>query len=358
MNKIADAMIKWFGEMWRYKIIYFVGLFGHILFAAIFGIMKIYILVAVDMVSVIIYAIALTIKPRTLAKRIWMIIIYFGLIIRCMICNFVLGWSCGFSMYSIMLIPLIYVMIYMEKSRRSPIKTATVMSALNIVIVIIARYYCYLHTPMYRLTSVQMASFANLNMFIVDFVLLVFSIMVVVEIRNNTMILRKKNRWLSVMANYDMLTGLRNRQSMHDIFEQYIDNEREYSIILGDIDDFKKVNDTYGHAAGDLVLQAVAEAIKTTLGEQGIASRWGGEEILILYHGGKEDCIQMNEQIRQAIETTGVDYEGQKIQVTMSSGICGCYEADSIKQLVKMADERMYQAKAQGKNRVVFAGRV
>lgn len=165
--------------------------------------------------------------------------------------------------------------------------------------------------------------------------------------------LKSQNDALDFLANYDQLTGLRNRNHIYEIFESYIKSTEPYCVILGDIDDFKHVNDTFGHSAGDEVLKKVSSIIRTNVGDKGEVCRWGGEEILILLKGTPEECIEINDRILREIRRTTVESGNYKINVTMTFGLCDYGDAMDIEKLISLADKRLYIGKKSGKNTIV-----
>ncbi|WP_338056048.1 GGDEF domain-containing protein [Thermanaerosceptrum fracticalcis] len=121
-----------------------------------------------------------------------------------------------------------------------------------------------------------------------------------------------------------------------------------YSVIFLDVDYFKAYNDTYGHVAGDVVLQKTAEIIKNSIRSVDIAGRYGGEEFVIILPGTeKEGAAKVANRIRKSIETYPFPYR----QVTASLGIALAKNNDSVDSLLERADQALYQAKRQGKNR-------
>ena len=128
---------------------------------------------------------------------------------------------------------------------------------------------------------------------------------------------------------------------------------RRFTMILGDIDDFKRVNDTYGHDAGDLVLVSVANTIQNTVRSNDAVCRWGGEEILILVDDDLDSASLAAERIRKSIEQMEVAFEGKKIKVTMTFGIAESIPGYKIEHLIQQADDKLYYGKKHGKNQVV-----
>ncbi|WP_294962996.1 diguanylate cyclase [Sulfurimonas sp.] len=165
-------------------------------------------------------------------------------------------------------------------------------------------------------------------------------------------------RNLNYIAYYDYLTEVYNRRSFFELANKMFDEEKDnlYTVMI-DIDEFKKINDTYGHPTGDKVLKVVAQTIKKSLLRNDIFARIGGEEFAILLHcNSNEEIIQKNELIRQSIENLEVDTDEKIIiKLTISSGVSEVNsDIDTLDSLLKRADSALYEAKSNGRNRVVF----
>ncbi len=169
-------------------------------------------------------------------------------------------------------------------------------------------------------------------------------------------------RELEFQATHDQLTGLLNRRAMLPILEQHATAARrlktEVSVMLLDIDHFKKINDTWGHFAGDEVLRQVSNRIKNTLRVSDAVCRYGGEEFLcVLPETTIPHPIIAGERVREAIALEPVAFEGHLIPVTASVGVAR-YHLDqnlTVQQLLARADEALYRAKQSGRDRVVVA---
>lgn len=154
------------------------------------------------------------------------------------------------------------------------------------------------------------------------------------------------------MAYIDSLTMIYNRRGIQEKFNQCRDEKREYSIILCDIDDFKNVNDKYGHECGDIILEKIANIIQKLVEGIGYAARWGGEEILILSENKYIDAYVLGEQIRKKIEGTDFSYEGEVISITITIGI-GEVKDFLTREAILIADKNLYIGKRNGKNIVI-----
>ena len=155
----------------------------------------------------------------------------------------------------------------------------------------------------------------------------------------------------------DSLTDLYNRrycnQNLKNISEQYIKTGEPYTLAIADIDFFKKVNDTYGHTAGDEVLVSVAQIMKKSMAGKGFAARWGGEEFLLVYTGcDMETTLTYLEMLVEAIREMRVEYDDKAIKITISIGVA-TGNCDSVDKVLCTADDRLYHAKKEGRDRVV-----
>lgn len=164
------------------------------------------------------------------------------------------------------------------------------------------------------------------------------------------------------LATHDDLTGLLNRRAMLDRMQL----EQRRSLRSGsplliaqlDIDHFKAVNDTHGHAAGDLVLQSFADTVRRNVRDTDVLARWGGEEfVLLLCDTPAADAVALMERLRQAVQAMQVPVAqgGQPITVTVSIGLARHTPADPLAGTLERADRALYAAKAGGRNRVVPA---
>lgn len=169
--------------------------------------------------------------------------------------------------------------------------------------------------------------------------------------------LMRYNDTLKEAANTDQLTGLYNRRRAEQYMEETIEASEgtPISISIGDIDFFKKVNDTYGHDAGDEVLKHIAQVMKDTLRSDSFISRWGGEEFLIVLPNSNGDQAFMAlDRLRRRIMGSSVLVGDTEISVTMTFGVSEYDFSGSMEAAIKEADERLYRGKGNGRNQVVY----
>lgn len=161
------------------------------------------------------------------------------------------------------------------------------------------------------------------------------------------------------LATTDGLTGLANHRAFQQAFRTMLQRARRNStslcLLLCDVDHFKRVNDTFGHPFGDVVLKAVAGAMAQSVREIDLAARYGGEEFALLLEDSKrEGGRKMAERARRSVERLELANDGQRVPVTMSLGLAVFPDdGDDIPLLIQRADQALYQAKRQGRNRTV-----
>ena len=169
--------------------------------------------------------------------------------------------------------------------------------------------------------------------------------------------LMKYNDQLRKEAGTDQLTGLFNRRRTLEYLELLREDKETgvVSVAMGDIDFFKKVNDTYGHDAGDEVLKFVAKAMKDNSRDSSFISRWGGEEFLIIIPNCNGDnAFIALERLRRAIKDSVIKVGDAEIKITMTFGLTEFGFHQDIDRVIKEADEKLYYGKNNGRNQVVF----
>lgn len=168
-----------------------------------------------------------------------------------------------------------------------------------------------------------------------------------------------KEQLLQIESLTDPLTGLYNRKGIIKKIDKAIKifekTNKPFAIIIGDIDHFKKINDVYGHAAGDMVLVRIGGILKQSLRESDSVGRYGGEEFIIVLKSDKIDQIYKRiEQIKNAIQETLFMYEKNVIKVTMTFGIQLYDGTKTIEQVISEADSAMYDGKNKGRSEIVI----
>jgi diguanylate cyclase (GGDEF)-like protein len=160
---------------------------------------------------------------------------------------------------------------------------------------------------------------------------------------------------IRLLATQDELTGLSNRRHMLALLKaeqaRQQRTEQPLSLALLDLDHFKRVNDTYGHLAGDVVLKCFADAARGTLRGSDVLSRWGGEEfLLMLPDTGGDEAERCVERMRQGVALASFDKVAPDLKITFSAGLSVCRAGASLEAAIERADKALYRAKEQGRN--------
>ncbi|GGB81571.1 hypothetical protein GCM10011352_04160 [Marinobacterium zhoushanense] len=164
---------------------------------------------------------------------------------------------------------------------------------------------------------------------------------------------------LSRLAQTDYLTDLPNRRAMSEVLEKQFSRFERHAepgaLLMLDLDHFKEVNDRYGHAAGDQVIRRFAEIVRAEIRLEDTASRWGGEEFLILLPRVDQTGAQaFAERLRSSVQEHAVEHKGQQIHYTVSIGIAFIGKGATLDDWISQADDALYTAKQQGRNQVVM----
>lgn len=182
-----------------------------------------------------------------------------------------------------------------------------------------------------------------------------FKIIILSDNTEQNLLIRK----LSYYATKDSLTRVYNRNYFFKVANDKIQNSvksgKYISLLMMDLDKFKNINDTYGHAVGDIVIKKVTDICREVLNKNYCIGRYGGEEFAILLDNvNNKKALEIGEKIRHQIEKTQIFQDGKNIKITVSIGIFTSLREDSLENMIKFADEALYKAKNSGRNRVVI----
>jgi len=157
---------------------------------------------------------------------------------------------------------------------------------------------------------------------------------------------------ITILSETDQLTKAYNRRKFFSEVNKY---NKDYSIIMFDIDHFKRINDTYGHDKGDYVLKSLIQLIKKHIRKDDMIFRWGGEEFFILFkHMNLIEAKKMAEKLRRIVENN--DFDG--LRITISLSVVTAKDAQKLEKIIKTLDEGLYEAKKSGRNKVVVKGEI
>ncbi len=260
---------------------------------------------------------------------------------------FISGIPNGFSAQWICLIPPFALLIFGTKN-------GTIFSAIAFIMEIFLFW-----TPLGR--SILMYKYTNEFMLRFPFVYVAFYIITLFietsrsETRKQLSSLEKKYEYL---YRHDELTGIFNRYGFYEALNDQLlsANPDNSALMIIDIDNFKSVNDKYGHAAGDAVLSKAASVLSLSAGPDAIIARWGGEEFIV-FICKEENYCKYAESLRNAVENTDIPIDGGTIRVTISIGVCSVSKKvsqDDFSRIINIADNNLYKAKKNGKNCIEF----
>ena len=271
--------------------------------------------------------------------------VYLEVVIHMTFATMLTGWETGFQ---ITLIGMNVLAFYAEYTGRSlKIKCVKVLPLSILGMLAYLAVYIHLHfnPPFYSLSENAVFGL-NILWGIIVFVITAIILQLLVIIANSS------EEELSYQLSHDKLTGLPNRYYLSEQLDS-IKNEKSYFwLCISDIDDFKKINDTYGHNCGDYVLKTIGDLLSTT---NVLCCRWGGEEFLFVGRLEKDypDPRVFLEGVRKEIQNFNFEYEGTKFNVTMTFGLSTFSNGDDIDNVLRDADDKLYLGKHSGKNQIV-----
>ena len=255
-----------------------------------------------------------------------------------------LGYEFGFYLYSLSMIPILHYTNYIAyKLKQNRIKTP-IFSAAILACYLASTGYVAINGPIYHAPTGAAGVFWFTNSLIVFYFMITYTKQLIKTTINS-------EEKLKEMSYADRLTGLYNRHFMMEELSDLSRCNTGDALAMIDIDNFKKINDVYGHNAGDYVLKKLADIMRVSCHDQ-IVSRWGGEEFLILIKD-TTDVYEHLEALRKAVEASEFVYEDRKIDVTITIGYAMKKDTASLDEWIRKADEKLYYGKNNGKNVVI-----
>lgn len=319
------------------------ALIVHTCFILLFYLIGSSFLAQVNVGSVLLYLLCLKLVSQNRYNTV-IILCCFELVLHAILAVKAIGWDSGFHYYMLMFIPLIFA----DSDRAATRKFG--------MLAIVCLAYILMDATMRHalpMTSVNLSVLAIIR-FINIFVCFSFIGYVTYLYMD---IVKHAHQKLFWYANTDPLTKLSNRRHLVGIME-YEEKQSErsnnhFSIVLADIDDFKKINDELGHEAGDMVLIEISDKLKSALRQQDSIARWGGEEFLVLLPETDISVAEkISKRIQEALSNVLYEYKDKKFSVTLSMGVAQHTGVDPIDVTIGFADAALYAAKRAGKNTI------
>lgn len=367
-----------------FNLICFLAAIMHLTFLLLFWKFKVNLLAKINIGSVIFYITCGFLSVFKLTQRyptLWMSVIFAEIVLHSVVCTLIVGVDTCFVLYPIIALPIVVCCLFLYTDRKHFARTVAIFVAVTFLFtgaaVAVAEFYGgALPFTISVLTRKEKMILRIVNILYAAVALFGFTLMFYIEMMNMMNKLRASTEKLQYTATHDALTGLTNRRCFWEFFDELCRDGKHYNIAMGDLDSFKKINDTYGHGCGDLVLKSVADVINSSTNENEIACRWGGEEMVVVLIGERSDALERLEKIRSDIESLSLDYEGLNVRVTMTFGFADSEEMvraidegtaeleiidgteaiskhSGVESLISMVDKRLYVGKDSGKNVVV-----
>lgn len=347
LNYRKGGLVLDFARIRRFTyIINSVILFLVIALAGFFFLCKASILIWFSIPTLLVYILGYVLISKD-RLDIYVRLVYFWITFYMCLCTFCLGYKIGFHLYCFSMIPIIFYTEYMaDKLGRTKVN-AFVASSIIAICYLLSTGYTAFKGPIYPVDNSIAGAFWTFNSVIVIAFLVFYS-------RLMLSLIGDYENQLKQTALIDRLTGLYNRHYMVGRLESATKENGPHSVAMIDIDDFKKINDRYGHNAGDYILINVARIMREVCKDCDI-SRWGGEEFLIYSSGNlRAKGLPMFETLRQRVESEDFVFGEEHIKVTITSGMAEYTSDSSVDKWVNAADDNLYTGKKTGKNKVVY----
>ena len=331
-----------------YQRIILLALLVHSLYAILFWFFDIHVLTYYHSLSVIFYFLMLYFVNIN-KFRITVSAIHIEVSIFVIISTLYCGWDAGFTLYLIALATLVYFCPFDHKY------IPYLFSLSELLIFFALKFFL---VPQLFVTSslhIQELNFLYFMNAISSFIIILYAALISnLSAETTKQVLLEDNHTLKEIADHDQLTTLLSRHYLLDKIDQVDISSQNIVVIIADIDNFKSINDHYGHPCGDYILQTLALLIKSHLSEETDICRWGGEEFVIAaYHQNKEDVLIQMKELCNIIHNYHFIYKKEPIHISMTFGMAYYDEKPTFNKLVELADKRLYQGKTNGKNIVI-----
>lgn len=329
-----------------YRRIIVLALAAHVSYVAIFAFLGVMSLAVYNVASVCFYFAMGAVIERGFF-RMAVTCIHLEVCAFAVICTLAAGWEIGIAPYLIAMTTLTYFCPFKHKH------VPYLFAGLEICVFLVLRVYTGLVCPDFLAVTETEALWVSIFSICACFTIILYAaISSKLSAAVSRRELQDENRSLTTLANYDQLTGLLSRYALLAKMEKFRD--ASMVLALGDIDDFKAINDTWGHSCGDRVLSETAELFRTCLGNQADVCRWGGEEFVFLFRDMTlAEVLRKLQDLCDAVAGHTFCYDDIKLHITMTLGVSPVTEGTSLEETVAMADRQMYEGKACGKNCVV-----
>ena len=315
----------------------------HVFNAFIFWVFELYPLVILNAVSSVLYVVFLTLFKN---ENLRISFAYFEIILFSAMSELISGGHFGYLYFVIGMVAVIFFML--PYSNRKKHVYQLIGAGFAVAIGLISVYDYFLYPELMNKVLLYKPFEKSMNLVITLFSLFYLSNLYLVELRTT-------QEKLDYNSNHDMLTGLYNRRFFESIMKRSKEEkETSFSVAMLDVDDFKKINDTYGHETGDKVLALVSRCIDACLPENAVAVRWGGEEfVLYLPQVDNARALEVLNDFRTRLSEQRLYHKGSRVTITATIGLCTGESIADYEEYLRQADEKLYWGKKHGKNQIV-----
>ena len=315
----------------------------HVFYLVLFIITKLYIMVGVTAGVVFIYCLYFLLIKK---KKYYLYALICGNVFFAYIATAtaMIGFNTGFHFYLIGLCVVSFFTTYFSKNKK--IFNSIIWAVLSLVIYLTLYLTSSFNPPNYTIDKwLEMTLFIANAIVVFGFIATYLFVFL-----KYALSLEKK---ITNESRTDELTQIKNRYGLYDFYES-LEEKKNLTLALFDIDNFKVINDKHGHVTGDYILKRVAEITSETL-DDSFVCRYGGEEFIIVLENDKEvHPITRLEELRNRIKQEKFEFEGETIQITITIGVADYFDSITLEKWVELADERMYKGKETGKNKIVY----
>lgn len=356
MNLKKELNLTFFESITE-KQVYLVGdilfLIGHIIYLFMFHILGISEMVRYNYFSIAFYAFMLVLIFKVKERNPFILVVLLEVVAHAVLCTYYLGWTTGFMQFLLVIIAIPFYQPLKHKA------VPYIVAVMDILIFGTVKILISDWVPKYSFDNIHTTTKIYLINSAFSFLIVVYVSSIYLFSREiNQRRLKKQNEDLQLLATIDPLTNLFNRRAMESymkiIRKASKENGKSYVIGLGDIDDFKQVNDTYSHGAGDEVLKTVSSIIVSNVPSEGYVCRWGGEEILfVIPISNKESGTNIASKICKQLSEFDFTYSSEHFNVTITFGVCEVAPGGDYEKAIHKADDLLYVGKNSGKNKAV-----
>jgi len=323
-----------------------IAAFIHVAFSFLFLSNDIWLLGVVNVFSVVLYLLVFVMILRRQHTFTAWVLVVLEILGHAALAVYFLGWDSGFHFYAMVIPPVVMISPLKDGIAKMPV-------VMGMMMLYILMDYLLRHAgPLYLLPQAVLNTLYYFNLLTVLFVMVFLSGLYYRLVMQNEAKLQQ-------LATTDSLTGLQNRRSLTTDAEREIANHKRsgsgLSLLLCDLDNFKRVNDLFGHQAGDRVLMHFAQVLVNQVRSGDLAARWGGEEfLLVLPNTPMTEAQRVAERIRDSLAQSAIQFGEHEIRTSTTIGVSELAADDSFEQLVARADEAMYRGKEAGRNCIML----